>query len=128
MSTSVMTYEELADRAGITVKSAKNLVRRKPWRRMIGNDCKARIEVPDDEFEAPSRGRHDAGHEGVPVPGIEAPSQSPALVDAIVTLRELVDAERRRADAEAARVADLIEDRDRWHALATRPWWQRLTG
>jgi len=44
MSTVSMTYDQLAARFGIGAKSARNLVRRKGWRRTQGNDGAARID------------------------------------------------------------------------------------
>jgi hypothetical protein len=41
-----VTFAELATRLGITVPSAKNLVRRKRWPRHAGNDGLTRITVP----------------------------------------------------------------------------------
>tara|TARA_B100001105_G_scaffold224082_1_gene192961 strand:- start:284 stop:502 length:219 start_codon:yes stop_codon:yes gene_type:complete len=64
----------------------------------------------------------------------------------IAGLRDIVEAERRRADAEAKRAdgaeasfRGLVEverqradaaaaDRDAWRNLAQRPWWRRLAG
>ncbi len=46
-----LTYAELAASLGITVGSAKNLVRRKRWARVTGNDGSARIAVPDEYLE-----------------------------------------------------------------------------
>jgi hypothetical protein len=46
--TTSMTFAELAKRAGITLGSAKNLVRRKRWTRHLGNDGATRVCVPQD--------------------------------------------------------------------------------
>lgn len=114
METVSLSYDELAERMRITPHSARNLVRRKRWKRTVGNDGKARVSVPVEALTAPS------------VPPLEAPSPAPesALVIArlevqIDGLKALVEAERRRADAAEA-------DRDRWHASANRPFWRRF--
>lgn len=39
----------------------------------------------------------------------------------VTVLRELLETMRTAND-------DLRTDRDRWHVLATRPWWKRLAG
>ncbi len=142
MHTVYLTYDELAERLGISAGSVRNLVRRKRWSRTTGNDGKARIAVPSDALpeappmappEAPSAGPQEAPQVGPQPSGFEAD---------LAALRALVDAERARADAEAARadaeaarvdevrqrLADLATDRDRWHALAIKPWWKRLAG
>lgn len=118
MDTASLTYDEIAQRFEISAGSARNLVRRKRWSRTVGNDGRARIAVPVEALpEAP------------PAAPLEAPSMGvPDLESTVAALRELVEAERRRADTEAARVVDLTADRDRWHALAVRPWWRRLAG
>lgn len=44
----LLTYDEIAERFGITRESARQLVLRKHWARRKGNDGRARIEVPVD--------------------------------------------------------------------------------
>jgi hypothetical protein len=48
-----MTYTELAESRRISVSSAERLVRRKHWRRQVGNDGIVRILVPLDDTENP---------------------------------------------------------------------------
>lgn len=43
-----LTYDALAARLGITSESARNLVRRRRWERIDGNDGARRIGVPHD--------------------------------------------------------------------------------
>jgi len=52
----LLTYDEIAERFGITRESARQLVLRKHWARRKGNDGRARIEVPLDALpsSAPS--------------------------------------------------------------------------
>lgn len=148
-----MTYHELAEAHGITLDSARRLARKKRWAKVPGNDGLARVAVPDDE--AGPRDRPQASPKARPkAEGATALQEiRDALLAEVARLRDervalqasLVD-ERRRADfAEAGRdaaraeaeavVAEVKErldeiraDRDRWHALATRPWWKRLAG
>ena len=59
-----LTYDEIAEIFGIERESARHLVLRKQWRRMKGNDGRARIEVPLDALPSsrPSDGpSHDTG-------------------------------------------------------------------
>lgn len=44
----LLTYDEIAERFGITRESARQLVLRKHWTRRKGNDGRARIEIPVD--------------------------------------------------------------------------------
>jgi len=46
-----MTYVEIAESHRISVSSAERLVRRKHWRRQVGNDGVVRILVPLDDTQ-----------------------------------------------------------------------------
>ena len=71
-----MTYAELAAALGIGADSARNLLRRRRWHRIAGNDGMARIAVPVDYLD---RALHDPA---VPLPmlppigGADPPSRS----------------------------------------------------
>ncbi len=56
----LLTYDEIADLFGIERESARHLVLRKQWRRMKGNDGKARVEVPLEVIPS-SDTSHDTG-------------------------------------------------------------------
>lgn len=112
-----MTYDELAAHLGISRKSAQNLVRRKGWKKTVGNDKKVRIVVPDDAPQMlPSEDHHEEPPRVLPMD-----PRVPLLETQISALKEIVASERRRADAAEA-------DRDRWHQMAVRPFWKRLVG
>jgi predicted nucleic acid-binding Zn-ribbon protein len=111
-----LTYRELADRLGVKPESARKTAQRKRWKRDTGNDGLARVTVP---IEALQRAQ-------------EVPEDAPADVAAdshalrelegqIGLLKELVAAERRRADAAEA-------DRDAWRSQAQRGVLRRLFG
>jgi len=125
MDTASLTFDELAERLGISGKSARNLVRRKGWSRTIGNDGKTRVTVPLEALpEAPPVVPSAAPSEPPPASPQEAPEAAlmmARLESQIDGLKGIVAAEKARADAAE-------RDRDRWHALATRPWWRRLVG
>lgn len=114
METVSLSYDELAERLRINPHSARNLVRRKRWKRTVGNDGKARVSVPMEALTAPSAPPLEA-----PSPAAESGVMIARLEAQIDGLKALVEAERRRADAAEA-------DRDRWHASANRPWWRRF--
>lgn len=139
METISLSYEELAQRLGITIKSAKNHVRRRRWATSIGNDGKARVACPIEELpEATSVAPSTAPSEAPP----EVPSENPvhALIARVAVLesqlaseRALTDAERRRGDEAVSRLAKIEDekrvlqaDRDDWMRKALRPWWRRL--
>jgi hypothetical protein len=43
-----LTYQELADKLGVTVEGARRRVQRGRWARQTGNDGRARVRVPED--------------------------------------------------------------------------------
>ncbi len=57
---------------------------------------------------------------GQPTP-IAHPAQPHETAAEVAVLRELLETMRTANE-------DLRADRDRWHALAIRPWWKRLAG
>jgi hypothetical protein len=118
METVSLSYDELAERMRINPHSARNLVRRKRWKRTVGNDGKARVSVPREALVAPSTSPSAPPLEA-PSPAAESGVTIARLEVQIDGLKALVDAERRRAEAAEA-------DRDRWHASANRPWWRRF--
>lgn len=130
MTTQTLSYEELAAKLSITPDSARKLARRRRWARKVGNDGKTRVEVPVDRLDADSDVPRDSPRVIPPdsPPDVlpPVPPDETALVIArleveVAGLKALVAAERGRADAAVA-------DRDRWHAMAVRPWWKRLAG
>src|SRR5918995_3645885 len=56
-----LTYDEIAEIFGIERESARHLVLRKQWRRMKGNDGRARIEVPLDALPSSPSSRPSDG-------------------------------------------------------------------
>lgn len=118
MATVVLTYAELAERLGVKLPSARKMVQRHKWRRITGNDGLVRIEIPTDALPA----RRDRPSDGPTDSPPSSPTDLvPALEAQISALKELVAAERQhRMTVEA--------ERDRWHQLATRPWYRRLVG
>lgn len=130
MDTVTLTYRELADRLGVKLASARKTVQRKRWQRIAGNDGTVRINVPIEALPVPQDVPEDVTPDSGPDPILFA-----RLEIEIAGLKELVTAERARADAEAARANtegkranDAIHDRDAWRLMAQRPWWRRMTG
>lgn len=123
MDTKLMTYRELADLWGCKLESARKTVRRKQWHRTDGNDGTIRVHVPLDALPRPS----DSPTVSPEVIPEVSPPDGPTAADValleerISGLKEIVDAERRRADAAES-------DRDAWRALAERPLLRRLFG
>jgi len=113
MDTEMLTYKELATRLGVKLDSARKMVRRKGWRRVVGNDGATRIAVPVDVLSVPTDSPREVGE--------DSPQDNlvPLLEERIEGLKALVEAERRRADAAE-------RDRDAWRAMAERPLWKRL--
>lgn len=110
MDTESLTYHELADRMGVKLDSARKTVRRKRWQKVTGNDGTLRILVPVEALPLPT-GR---------------PPDSPK--DSQRELEIMIDGLRALLQAETWRAETAEQDRDRWHAMACRPWWRRLAG
>ena len=144
-----LTYDEVARELGIVRESARQLAIRKRWARRKGNDRKARVGVPEDEFlvrtadatsSAPSNEPSDGtGHDTSAIQvltqyirrlegELEALKQERDLervrAAQVDVLKALLEAERKRAeeikDAERHRIEELKAERDRWHAQAER--------
>lgn len=116
MDTELLTYRELAEKLGVKPESARKTAQRKRWKRVTGNDGLARVAVP---VEALMRAQ-DIPHD-VPA-DVSADSPFVRELEAkLELLKELVAAERRRADAAEA-------DRDAWRTEAQRGILRRLFG
>ncbi|WP_110754805.1 hypothetical protein [Phyllobacterium leguminum] len=124
MQTLALTYREIADRLGIKPESARKTAQRRRWHRVTGNDGTVRIHVPVEVLEGEGDSHGDR-------PGNPVHAQLAKLEAEVAGLKELVQAERRRAEAaETAaamtaalmkeREADLKAERDRWHEQAQR--------
>lgn len=112
MDTESLTYRELAERLGVKPESARKTAQRKRWKRVTGNDGLARVLVPIEALARPQDVPED-------IPADSHPLQE--LEGRIEILKELVAAERRRADAAEA-------DRDAWRDQAQRSVFRRLFG
>jgi hypothetical protein len=144
-----LTYAELAEALRITPASANKLARRRRWPRLMGNDGKARVAVPEDALvrpDVPTDVPRDVPPDN-PVHLLQA--QVARLEGELVGMREALAAARARATAAEARGAELSADltaeraktekaiaafaalAERLDALAAeraRPWWRRLVG
>lgn len=125
-----MTYQEIAKRLNIKLDSARKLVRRKRWKRTMGNDGNMRINVPLDGFKEddPTDNTPDVPTDVPRIYDPEKDIQIARLEAELKGVSDLVEAERRRADAEALRTQAAERDRDAWKELATRSWWKKITG
>lgn len=106
----VLTYSEIAARLGIKLPSARRLVLRRKWPKVVGNDGTVRVRVPKDFFD--DREACVAADVGSDVPtdvsgGLVA--RVAHLEGLIEGLRGQLDAERGRADAERARAEAMRE-------------------
>lgn len=110
-----LTKAEIASVRRISVASADRLIRRKCWRKQLGNDGRARVLVPTDWASSEARSPTDrpplnrTDKQSVPTDEPNVPTDRNCevriLADHVTTLREQLERERSRADAsEAARV------------------------
>ena len=148
------TYAELAQHFGITEGSCRNLVRRKRWRRTLGNDGAARILVPQDALgrpkllkvqDVPPDGPMDASNDGGHVvphiiqatePLVEGLRQEISVLQASLAKAEAlaseradtVERERARADSLQAEMQRVLERLLELQERQSRPWWRRFVG
>jgi len=108
-----LTYKELADRLGVKIESARKQVQRKRWHRVTGNDGTVRIQVPTEELIASDKADDTPQEKLVPELLLKA------LEVQIDGLKEIVEAERRRADTEALRAEAEGKRADAEHGRAT---------
>jgi hypothetical protein len=142
-----LTYREAAKRLGSNIEAVRQRAIRSRWPRTMGNDKRARIQIPDG-LTNPSQEGNDRGSRHPLREGndraYDRPLERPfikALEAHVETLKEqLTAAEARLAQnvadlaAEKAKTEKAIEAfaaiAERLDALAaqhaTRPWWQRL--
>jgi hypothetical protein len=108
MTTLALTYDEIAQRLGITTASARRLVQRKRWPKSKGNDHRAVIQVPAEFFERRQDNRQDSPSDTAN----DNPSDSPTVTELLTRLAaaqvELVETSARLGQAEGA-VATLRE-------------------
>lgn len=109
-----MTYKEIAEHLEIKLPSARRLVMRKKWTKNIGNDGETRVSVPLEFLSNKDDNRSDS-HSDKDSDKIEIE----ILKTKVDVLEKLADSERKRADAAE-------KDRDRWHEMANKSWFQRL--
>jgi len=91
-----LTYAELAEVLKITPASANKLARRRRWPRLMGNDGKARVAIPEDALVRP-----DVRREVPPDNPVHA--QIARLEGELAGVREALSEARARADAAEAR-------------------------
>jgi len=115
-----LTYDDLAERLGITRNAARVLAQRRKWSRYTSQeDGKARVRVPEDELArlGARHGEPGAGHvppHDVP-PAPQINGEIEALKAHVQTMRELLDQQSAAHAAELERIRDnqarLIEER-----------------
>lgn len=107
-----MTYDELAERLGITRNAARVLVQRRKWARYTSQeDGKARVRVPEDELDrlGARRGGHEAEHE-LPRDVRPVSGEVEALKDHVRTLREMLDVRSAAHAAEVERLQGQLQE------------------
>ncbi|WP_406855192.1 hypothetical protein ABEG18_22020 [Alsobacter sp. KACC 23698] len=138
------TYAEAAKALGISTEAARQRAARFGWRRQLGNDGKARVQVPEEAIgsDRPVKRPDERPMSAPDDRTVDRPDDRAALTAHIETLKAEVarlDAlaaehradlrqERSRADqamAELAKMAERLLELERRRA---RPWWRRLAG
>jgi hypothetical protein len=97
MPTTALSYEEISERFGISLPSARRMVHRRKWKKTKGNDGRAVVQVPNefiDSHQGKHRGRHDdardddhsARHDDKAAPRDNARDQSALVADVMARL------------------------------------------
>jgi hypothetical protein len=69
VTTTALSYDDLAQRLGVTVASARRLVHRRRWQKSRANDGRALVQVPQKFLDRRSDSHHDDhddSHDGTP--------------------------------------------------------------
>lgn len=127
MTTTALSYEELADRLGINLTSARRLVLRRRWSKLRGNDGKAIIQVPEDFLQSRDDARDDSHDDGATDDAVTVAPPDPAAValtdamarlaaaqDRIVELVEKLGWSEASLAAHCVWLEELRAERDRW--------------
>ena len=124
MTMVAITYEQLADRLGITVHSARRMVNRHRWRKTLDNDGRTLVHAPEvylaqreAERRAPEAASETASEAARETALGAAPQAAPLadLMARLATLQAELAEMAHRAGAAEARVGDL--DRELTEAL-----------
>ncbi len=139
-----LTYAELAARLGRSEEAVKSLVKRKRWRRSVGNDGLARVTLDESEIDTlsdpdrraigrpPANSTRSKGGEprSIPTPNPVHELQARlAAAEALAAERkEVLERERDRGDALARDLAIAREEVGALKARLAAPWWRRALG
>jgi len=112
MTERLMTYAEMEVTLRRTPEAVRQLVKRKRWRRIVGNDRKARIAVPLDFIESsvPDDSPRSVPDDTDTTPRTTPPSSIAAIPDAVQEPTEPTGDARTLLDMLQARVAELDTD------------------
>jgi DNA primase len=88
-----MTYAEVAERLGVSLEAVRQRAIRNKWARMVGNDKRARIRLPDEPYPTQT-------------PAVRASDQ--ALIDALREHNATLKADVERLEAQLRIEADRL--------------------
>jgi chromosome segregation ATPase len=112
-----LTYDELAERLGITRNAARVLAQRRKWHRYTSqDDGRARVRVPEDELERQDARRGGMSAEHEPLHDVRQDAgEIEALKAHVQTMRELLERQDAAHAAELERIRDdqarMVEER-----------------
>lgn len=113
VSVRVMTYDDIASEMGLKPPSARQLVRRKGWRRVPGNDGRARVEVPVDELAREIERGVDTPVDPEPFEPVEpeTPVEAPVTPPIVTALESHVARLERALEASAIALSLALSER-----------------
>lgn len=117
-----LTYDELAQRLGITRESARQLVIRRRWGRTKGNDGKSRVSVPEEVLQARTADATDDDTGTLTPPDTSEPTSHATGDDtsALQVLTRHIERLEREVETLGAKLTTVEEDRDRERARASQ--------
>jgi len=124
-----MTYAQLAEARGISLRAAVRMTQRQRLRRQPGNDGKVRVLVPRDMLKPSHRASQDDGRDVLRPPGQDdAGDAQDVLRTAIDALKGENAALKGQVEMQTSAIADLRIDLDqaRTEAIAARRAADRL--
>ena len=147
-----VTYAEAAVRLGVSIEAVRQRAIRNKWARMVGNDKRARVRLPDEPYptqtpvvRASDRALMDALREhnatlkgenetlkaqlrteADRLAAAEARAEKQAAESAELSAQHA--AERAKAEKAIAEFAALADRLTTLAAERSRPWWRRFVG
>src|SRR4051794_15637658 len=109
MTTIALTYDDIAERLGITVPSARRLVIRRRWTKAKGNDGRAIVQVPEEFLQRRDDERDDSRDDDATDAPTAVPPPAPVADAAIAAMEAAMADAMARLAAAQDHIVDLAQ-------------------